>query len=609
MSLSFLKKRYTTPLGSNYEDKQSTIPIQNATTSKTSIPTSDDAFAFEDTTKIPTSDEYDEFAIGKKQKTSKKATTRKKTPQISTASWSYRKQTAADKAAADKAAADKAAADKAAADKAAADKAAADEAAADEAFSKQLLEEEKKIPRTDFEQEDAFAILDSIKHATTQKEISDAVSKLDPKNLGKMIRYATNEKYNADASPNKKTPNKKTPNKKTPMKNLNKTQMTFLRTLNAKARTENPHTRFIYDDTRDIAELPINWTSGNSSFPRGVIVLVHTHGAFVSSRNVLKYPTNVNNTLESVSSLYLSDIGSTVCHKTKHFENFNTEFLKSFRRVTLEAMTVDDLKIYCDNIKMKIKGLAKMKKDAIIEAILEKEPNSFYESIMIENAAKKGIKIGIKIKDISEKVQEVTKDKKLNLGIKQINFWKKRPGESILERFYEPGVYNILISDKQNGFLNKRYSCGPGVEPDINAGIDDSIQVVYNGVTSPLSTIIKIPDFFDCKKAEYNITTFDLVKKLCEVIPDLKHVLIIDTSCSVFTASVVKELVKKIPSNASPHKQREQGLIKKTHNPKFQTLQTMFEKIYHSKVHGGKKTKKRQDNRHYNKNKSIKRRN
>lgn len=101
----------------------------------------------------------------------------------------------------------------------------------------------------------------------------------------------------------------------------------------------------IHEVTRPVAEqLKINWTSRPSSLPRGVIVIVHTHGGFVKSRDLIKYPSDVNDKLESVSTLYLSDIGSPVCNTREDYIKFDEKFIGSFLRGTLEeGISIKDI--------------------------------------------------------------------------------------------------------------------------------------------------------------------------------------------------------------------------------------------------------------------------
>ena len=355
-----------------------------------------------------------------------------------------------------------------------------------------------------------------------------------PEDMRKMIRLATN--YN-------KTPTS--------------IQRKFLKHLDLKIKTENPHIRMIHEETIPVAEEKINWTSKKSKLPRGVIVLAHTHGGFAKSRDLIKYPTDVNNTLESVSSLYLSDIGSAVCNTREDYQKFDDEFIRSFPLVD-----------------------------------------------------------GISIKDISEKVQEISKKSKL--GLKNIDFNKIRTDESILERYFESGVYNLAVSTKTNNipFLNKRYSCGPGKE----GFLLQSIQVVDYGdfvyllpKTYGLRPLSDYKPDFDCKTADSSITTLEIVNELSKVIPNLKHVLVIDTSCSVFTPSIIKNLFKEMPPGSTPHRHRKTGLLKKNidwgkvkdEHKYYKEIETQLEKILTKPLFtgAGKKTKKRQHNRRYKKTK------
>jgi hypothetical protein len=406
-----------------------------------------------------------------------------------------------------------------------------DKAAAEaESIKKKQLEEEKKLSPIDFEQEDADKILDLITTNTDQQGIDNAMSKMRPEDMRKMIRFATNYK---------KIPTR--------------VQRDFLSNIDSKIKTENPQTRMIYEETRPVAEEKINWTSKKSTLPRGVIVLAHTHGGFVHSRDLIKYPTD---TLESVSTLYLSDIGSAVCNTRQDYKKFDNEFIRSFQE-------------------------------------------------------------GFSIKDISEKVQEISNKSKL--GLKNIDFNKKRTDESILERYFESGVYNLAVSTKTKTnnipFLNKSYSCGPSQ----NGYPYHSIQVVdYDDFvyllpkTYGLRPLSDYKSNFDCKTADSSITTLELVDELSKAIPNLKHVLIIDTSCSTFTPSIIKLLFKEMPPNLTPHKHRKTGLFKKIDWDKvkgkhkyYQEIQTELEKMLTRPLFsgGGKKTKKRQHGSRYKKTK------
>jgi hypothetical protein len=369
---------------------------------------------------------------------------------------------------------------------------------------------------------------------------------MKPENMRPMIRYATDSKN---------------------IKTLTPYQRTFLQELNFKIKTENPYTRMIHEDeeTRDVADQKINWTKRESSLPRGVIVIAHTHGGFVHSNNLIKYPSHVNDNLKSVSTYYLSDIGSRVCGVSEDFKVFDDTFLKSFRREPLEK--------------------------------------------------------GISIKDISNKAQDSLKGANIKIP-------KKRDDQnSILENYFESGVYNLAISTNTNSipFLNKNYSCTESVKDTYM----DILVVTDDGVI-PLRDIIHRTPVFNCQNKS-SITTLQIIQELTKVIPDLEHVLIIDTSCSGFTPSIIKELFKEMPDDFTPHKHRETGLFKEMspspeksrwdvvlgsekktkqetqkqeQKRKLKTIKRVLEPYFDKGLKGGK-TKKRHVRR-YNKNKSIK---
>ena len=403
-----------------------------------------------------------------------------------------------------------------------------------ESKKKDLLEKEKEILPTIFEREQANALLDSITNKDGIRDTISTMSGMGAENMRKMIRYATDNKK---------------------LKTLTLIQKKFLQQLDAKIKTENPHTRMIHEVTRPVAELKINWTSTPSSLPRGVIVIAHTHGGFVKSRDLIKYPTDVNQRLESVSTFYLSDIGSPACNMREDYKQFDEKFIDSFRKV----------------------------------------PRSE----------------GFSIKDISEKAQEGLKRTRL----KDVNFYEKK---NVLENYFESGVYNLAVSTKTNNipFLNKRYSCGPGKE----GFLLQSIQVVDYGdfvyllpKTYGLRPLSDYKPNFDCKTANSSITTLELVNELSKVIPNLKHVLIIDSSCSVFTPSIIKNLFKEMPPGSTPHRHRKTGLLKKNidwgkvkdEHKYYKEIETQLEKILTKPLFtgGSKKTKKRQHNRRYKKTK------
>jgi hypothetical protein len=417
-------------------------------------------------------------------------------------------------------------------------------------FSQAKAQAKPNLP-TIFERKQANALLDSI---TDEEDVRYAISSMKPENIRPMIRYATDSKK---------------------FKTLTPIQETFLQKLNTKIKTENPRTRMIHEETKPIAELKINWTTRESPLPRGVIVIAHTHGGFVHSNDLIKYPGDVSHTLESVSTYYLSDIGATVCNIREDYKQFDEMFIRS---------------------------------------LLLHGPDSLEE--------------GFSIKDISEKTQEGFKRAKF----KGISFDEKK---NILENYFEAGVYNLAISTKTNNipFLNKRYSCGKR-GGEVGGYKLQSIQVFQEDRLKPLSEIIGRKPEFDCQNEHSSITTFELVKELCKVIDGLEHVLVIDTSCSPFTPSIVKEIFKEIPDDSTPHKHRETGLFKEMspspeksrwddvfgsekktkqelqkqeRKQKLKTIKVNLKKYFDEGLKGGKKTKKR--HHRYNKNKSIKNKN
>jgi hypothetical protein len=332
----------------------------------------------------------------------------------------------------------------------------------------------------------------------------------------------------------------------------------------------------IHEETRDVADRKINWTSSKSKLPRGVIVLAHTHGGFVNSNDLIKYPTDVNDTLESVSTYYLSDIGALACNIREDYKKYDENFLLSLLR------------------------------------------------------ERRSLKNGFSIKDISEKAQEGLK----HVRLKNIDFDFDR-NTGLLQNYFEAGVYNLAVCTKTNNipFLNKRYSCGKR-GGELGGYKLQSIQVFQEDRLKPLSEIIGRKPEFDCQNEHSSITTFELVQELTKVIPDLEHVLVIDTSCSPFTPSIVKEIFKEIPNDSTPHKHRETGLFKEMspspeknrwddvfgsekktkqelqkqeRKQKLKTIKVNLKKYFDEGLKGGKKTKKR--HHRYNKNKSIKNKN
>ena len=340
-------------------------------------------------------------------------------------------------------------------------------------------------------------LLDSIKDEEEMRYTMSTMSGMGTENMRKMIRYATDGKK---------------------IKTLTPIQKTFLQELNSKIKTANPHTRIIHEVTRPVAELKINWTSTSSSLPRGVIVIAHTHGGFVKSRDLIKYPKDVNKRLESVSTFYLSDIGATACNIREDYKRFDENFIGSF-----------------------LKG-----------------PRSSLEE-------------GFSIKDISDKAQESLKYSRL----KSVNFSEKK---NILENYFESGVYNLAVSTKTNNipFLNKSYSCGKR-GGELGGYDKQSIQVVQDDGLKPLSEIIHRKPAFDCQNEHSSITTLQLVDELSKVIDDLEHVLIIDTSCSPFTPSIIKELFSEMPHDTTPHKHRKTGLFRNVSpSPKKSSWDSVF---------------------------------
>ena len=406
-------------------------------------------------------------------------------------------------------------------------------------------ESHKKLP-TIFEREQANTFLDSITNEERMRDTISTMSKMGEENMRKMIRYGTDIKR---------------------VKTITPIQKIFLRSLDIKLKNENPYTRMIHKVP--VAKEKINWTSRESSLPRGVIVIAHTHGGFEQSHDLIKYPTDTNNKkLESVSIFYLSDIGSGVCGINEEFKNFDDEFIRSFLKGPLEE--------------------------------------------------------GISIKDISYKAQESLKSTKWLKTPKEFIKDRKEGENGILENYFEAGVYNLAVSTKTNNipFLNKKYTCG--ANPKLPSKLMD-ILVVTDDRLIPLRDIIAREPTFDCKNDYSSITTLQLVDELSKVIDDLEHVIIIDTSCSKFTPSIIKELFKEMPHESTPHKHRKTGLLRTmTPSPdkSIKTKQTKTEiqlkkearkrklkKIqtelgpYFNELHGGKKTKKRRHGRRYKKTK------
>ena len=93
---------------------------------------------------------------------------------------------------------------------------------------------------TIFERKEANTLLDSIRNEKDIGKTISTISDMGPENMRKMIRYATDSKN---------------------IKTLTSPQTRFLKELNIKIKTENPHTRMIHEETRDVADRKINWTS------------------------------------------------------------------------------------------------------------------------------------------------------------------------------------------------------------------------------------------------------------------------------------------------------------------------------------------------------------
>jgi hypothetical protein len=185
------------------------------------------------------------------------------------------------------------------------------------------------------------------------------------------------------------------------------------------------------------------------------------------------------------------------------------------------------------------------------------------------------------IKDISNIAQESLKGVKMKIP-------NQRDNRSIIENYFEPGVYNLAVSTEwtltetgdaiRKPFLNKKYTCG--ANPKLPSKLMD-ILVVTDDRLIPLRDIIAREPTFDCKNDYSSITTLKLVDELSKVIDDLEHVIIIDTSCSKFTPSIIKELFKEMPHESTPHKHRKTGLLRTmTPSPdkSIKTKQTKTEK-------------------------------
>ena len=401
--------------------------------------------------------------------------------------------------------------------------------------------EEAKLPPISEEREEAYSLLDSIKTAT-RPEMDGIVRTFNPNKIRKTIRFA-----------------------KTMDKQLTGSQQIFLRMLDHKVKHVNPHIRTIHKTNAQFANEKINWTpefklkktkttkssssalsASLSALQRGIIIIVHTHGGFVKSNNLINYIPEVNDTLQSVSTFYLSDIGASVCTDTReNYKKFDEKFLSYFTQTPVE----------------------------------------------------------FSINEISASASESLKNIELKSAI-------SKPAAAatmgVLGNYFEPGVYNLAVSTRKNNipFLNKKYSCGK--KHGTSGGFDtQSIQALTSDGLKPLSEIINRQSAFNCQDEYSSITTLELLGELSKVIDDLEHVLIIDTSCSPFTPSIIKELFAEMPPESTPHKHRKTGLFK-SDNAMRQTLEPYFPDLIDG---GGKKTKKNKKyhrRRHHKKNKSIK---
>ena len=395
--------------------------------------------------------------------------------------------------------------------------------------------EEAKLPHISEEREEAYSLLDSIKTAT-RPEMDGIVRTFNPNKIRKTIRFA-------------KTMDKD--------KQLTGSQQIFLRMLDHKVKHVNPHIRTIHKTNVQVANEKINWTpefklkktrttkssSSASALQRGIIIIVHTHGGFVKSNNLINYIPDVNNTLQSVSTFYLSDIGASVCTDRKNYKKFDEKFLSHFPQTPIE----------------------------------------------------------FSINEISASASESLKSIELKSA-----FAMQTERAGVLGNYFESGVYNLAVSTRKNNipFLNKKYLCGK--KHGTLGGYDThSIQALTSDGLKPLSEIINRQSAFNCQDEYSSITTLELLGELSKVIDDLEHVLIIDTSCSPFTPSIIKELFAEMPPESTPHKHRKTGLFK-SDNAMRQTLEPYFPDLIDG---GGKKTKKNKKyhrRRHHKKNKSIK---
>ena len=398
--------------------------------------------------------------------------------------------------------------------------------------------EEAKLPSISEERKEAYSLFDSIKTAT-RPEMDGIVRTFNPNKIRKTIRFA-------------KTMDKD--------KQLTGSQQIFLRLLDSKVKHVNPHIRTIHKTNVQVANEKINWTpefklkktrttkssSSASALQRGIIIIVHTHGGFVKSNNLINYIPDVNDTLQSVSTFYLSDIGASVCTDRKNYKKFDEKFLSHFPQTPIE----------------------------------------------------------FSINEISANATESLKSIELKSA-----FAMQSEHEGVLGNYFESGVYNLAVSTRKNNipFLNKKYSCGK--KHGTLGGYDThSIQALTSDGLKPLSEIINRQSAFNCQDEYSSITTLELLGELSKVIDDLEHVLIIDTSCSPFTPSIIKELFAEMPPESTPHKHRKTGLFK-VDNVIRQTLEPYFPDLIDG---GGKKTKKNKKyhrRRHHKKNKSIKNKN
>ena len=414
-------------------------------------------------------------------------------------------------------------------------------------ITKKTKLEEAKLPHISEEREEAYSLLDSIKTAT-RPEMDGIVRTFNPNKIRKTIRFA-------------KTMDKD--------KQLTGSQQIFLRMLDHKIKHVNPHVRTIHKTNAQFANEKINWTpefklkkprttktkssssasaSLSSALQRGIIIIVHTHGGFVKSNNLINYIPEVNDTLQSVSTFYLSDIGASVCTDTReNYKKFDEKFLSHFPQTPIE----------------------------------------------------------FSINEISASASESLKNIELKSTIAM-----QTAHAGVLGNYFEPGVYNLAVSTRKNNipFLNKKYSCGK--KHGTSGGFDtQSIQVLTSDGLKPLSEIINRQSAFNCQDEYSSITTLELLGELSKVIDDLSHVLIIDTSCSPFTPSIIKELFAEMPPESTPHKHRKTGLFK-VDNAIRQTLEPYFPDLIDG---GGKKTKKtkktqkiQKNHRHHKKSKTTK---